>query len=204
MVRHEASTLVPAGQRPDTEGDGVPEAPGGKKVASADPEVEAAKVTGGPENPWNPPDSAADTGLSGPEATQGHLGGPEEAAAVPLTGPRKIWLSRLLGRLRRSIFRERPKASPESAWPANVRPWTGEILPHVSETREGGPLARLMDLIAWHTTLPEDRYMLHAERRRRRRESLVKWELVRFAATFVGRPTGPPPWLVKDQQDDEK
>ena len=127
----------------------------------------------------------------------------EEVVGSAGTGTRKDRLRRLLGRLRGSIFRERPKSRSESGVPSNLRPWTGEILPHVRETREDGALEHLMDWIAWYTTRPADRYILHAERRRRRRESRVRWALRRFSAVVVRRPPGAPPWLVEDQRDDE-
>lgn len=103
-----------------------------------------------------------------------------------------------LGRLRGSKIRKRPKNGPESIVPVNVRPWTGEILPHVSETRDGSVLARIADRIAWATTLPDARYILHAERVRRRRESLVTRALVCFAATFAGKRAGSPPWIAEN------
>ncbi|MDE0208175.1 MAG: hypothetical protein OXP66_19340 [Candidatus Tectomicrobia bacterium] len=68
------------------------------------------------------------------------------------------------------------------------------------ETRDDGPLVHLMDLIAWYTSLPADRYILHAERCRRRRESRVRWALRRFAAAVVGRPPGPPPWIEEERE----
>ena len=65
----------------------------------------------------------------------------------------------------------------------------------VGESRSASPLAQLLDRIVWHTTLPDARYVLHAERLRRRRESLVARALVRFSAFIAERPSGPPPWL---------
>lgn len=103
-----------------------------------------------------------------------------------------------MGRLRGSKFGEDRKIRDSGAGiavPVNLRPWTWEILPHVSESRSASPLARLLDRIAWHTTLPDARYVLHAERLRRRRESLVARALVRFSAVVARRPSGPPPWL---------
>lgn len=91
---------------------------------------------------------------------------------------------------------------PKEDVPVNIRPWTWEILPHVREARDGGRLSRLMDRVAWHATLPDTRYVLLAERRRRRAESLVARALVRFATTFAGKPAGPPPWIGERRQDE--
>ena len=188
----------PEGQRRDAEGEGLPEAAGGSKDASPNLAVEAGKVTGGPENRPNPGDAGSGTGESVPREPESLAGAREEAAASPVTVARKNRLRRLLGRLRGSNIRERPKNGPESAVPVNVRPWTGEILPHVSETRDGSAFARIADRIAWATTLPDARYILHAERVRRRRESLVTRALACFAATFAGKRAGSPPWIAED------
>lgn len=174
-------------------------------AAPADSALEAGKVTGGAEMSRVPPDSATETADSGPESLWRRAGVPPAALVWPVTTPRKNGLRGLLGRLRESNSGEGPEISgngPKFAAPANLRPWTWEVLPHVSETREGGPLTRLMDRIAWHATPPDSRYVLHAERVRRRRESLVAWALVRFAALVARRPSGPPPWLVDDRRDD--
>lgn len=194
----EAATDGPASQRLDAEGDRLPEAAGGAKAAYSAGEVEAGKVTGGPENRPNPSDSGSGTGESGPGAPRSLAGAREEAAGSAGTGTRKFRLRGLLGRFRGSNSRERPKIVRKPAVPVNVRPWTGEILPHVSETRDGSAFARIADRIAWATTLPDARYVLHAERVRRRRESLVTRALVCFAATFVGKQAGSPPWLAEN------
>ena len=199
----EAAADGPAGQRPDAEGGGLPEATGGSKAASADPEVEAGKVTGDGEKRPNSAGFASESEDSEGEAFRRLSDAREEAAVSAGIRTRKNRLWRLLGRLRGSIFWERPKSRSESGVPSNLRPWTGEILPHVRETREDGTLVHLMDWIAWYTTRPPDRYILHAERRRSRRESLGRWALRRFSAAVVGRPPGAPPWLVEDQRDDE-
>lgn len=194
----EAAADGSAGQCRDAEGGGIPEAAGGSKAASANPEVESGKVTGDPEMRPDTDDSVSGDDGSGPEAPGSRWDAPEEAAAIAVTGTRKNRLRRLLGRLRGSKFRERPKIAPESAPLANVRPWTGEILPHVSETRDGSALARSADRIAWATALPDARYVLHAERVRRRRESLAARALVCFAAKFAGKRAGSPPWLAEN------
>ena len=98
---------------------------------------------------------------------------------------------------------EIPGIRPDNVVPINVMPWTWEILPHVSETRDGSLFARLMDRIAWHTALPHDRYVLHAERIQARKESLVAWALVRFAAACGGKPSSPPPWLAGERGGDQ-
>lgn len=198
----EAAAGGQAGQRRDTEGGGIPEALGGAKAAPADPEVEAGKVTGVPERRPDPAGVASGTDESGAKASRSLSDAREVATASAGTRTRKNRLRRLLGALRGSIFCKRPEKGPESAVAPNVRPWTGEILPHVRETRDGGPIVRLMEWVAWYTTRPEDRYVLHAERRRRRRESRVSWALRRFSAAVVGRPPGAPPWLVENQRDD--
>ena len=124
----------------------------------------------------------------------------------PDTTPRRKGLRGLLGHLRGPDSGDGPEIAgkrPEDAVPINVMPWTWELLPHVSETRDGSPLARLMDRIAWHAALPDDRYILHAERIRARKESLVAWALVRFAAACGGKPSGPPPWLAGERGGDQ-
>ena len=197
----------PPGQRRDAEGDGVPEEAGGVSSAAAHPALEAEKVTGGGENPRFPPESASETAESGPESPWTRAGVPAEALVWPVTTPRKIRLRGLLGRLRGSDAGKGSKNLENGkgiAVPVNLRPWTWEILPHVRETRDGSPLARFMDRIAWHTTLPEDRYVLHAERVAHRRKSLVARAMVRFAATCAGRPSGPPPWLQEDRRGKEE
>ena len=196
----EAPPYGEAGQRGDAEGGGLPEAPGGSTAASANPEVESRKVTGGPEGRPNRAGFGPETDDSGADASRSLSDAWEGAAASVGTGTRKNPLRRLLGRLRGSIFRERPKSGPESSVPPNLRPWTGEVLPHVRETRDDGPIAHVMDLIAWHTTMPADRYILHAERRRRRRESRVRWALRRFAAAVVRRSPGPSTWLEEERE----
>lgn len=194
----EAAADGSAGQRRDAKGGGLPEAAGRSKAASADLEVESGKVTGDPEMRPDTNDSVSGDDGSGPEAPGSRWDAPEEAAATAATGTRKNRLRRLLGPLRRSKIRERSKNGPESGVPVNVRPWTGEILPHVSETRDGSAFARIADRIAWATALPDARYVLHAERARRRRESLVTRALVCFAATFAGMRAGSPPWIAEN------
>ena len=151
-------------------------------------------MTGGPESPENSPGSV-DSGLDSPWR---RAGVPAGALVFPTTKTRKIGRRGLLGRLRGSKFVQERKIRDSGAGiavPVNLRPWTWEILPHVSESRDGSPLAQLLDRVAWHTTLPDARYVLHAERLRRRRESLVTRALVRFSAVLAQRPSGPPPWL---------
>ena len=194
----EAAADGPSGQCREAEGGGLPEAAGGSKDAPANPEVEAGKVTDGPENRPDPGESDSGSGESASGAPASLSGVPAEVAPSAGTGTRKSRLRGFLGRLRGSKFRERPKNGPESGVPVNVRPWTGEILPHVSETRDGSALARIADRIAWATTLPDARYVLHAERVRRRRESLVTRALVCFAATFAGKRAGSPPWIAEN------
>lgn len=74
----------------------------------------------------------------------------------------------------------------------------------MGKTRDGSPLVRFMDRIAWHMTFPDDRFVLHAEQVARRRESLVARALVRFAATCAARPSGTPPWLREDRRGKEE
>ena len=205
--RLEAAAAHPPGQRRDAEGDGASEAAGGASSAAALPALEAGKVTGGGERPRIPADSANETVESGPETPWSRAGVPAETLVWPVTKPRKNGSRGLLGRLSGSNSGEVPEiagSGQKIAVPVNLRPWTWEVLPHVRETRDGSPLPRLMDRIAWHTTLPDDRYVLHAERVARRRESLVLWAIVRFAATWTGRPGGPPPWLQEDRRGKEE
>ena len=151
-------------------------------------------MNGGPESSGKSPGPVD----SGPESPWNRAGVPAGALVFPATTARKIGRRGLLGRLRGSKFGQEQEIRESGAGidvPVNLRPWTWEILPHVSETCGTSPLARLLDRIAWHTTLPDARYVLHAERLRRRRESLVARALVRFSAVLVQRPSGPPPWL---------
>ena len=200
----EAAAVGRASQRDDAEGDGLPEATGGSQAAFADPEVEAGKVTGHPKKRPTPAGFGLEIDDSVGEASRSLSDAREGAAASAGTRTRENRLRRFLDRLRGSIFRERPKNGQESAVPPNLRPWTGEILPHVRETRDDGPLVHLMDWIAWYTTLPADRYILHAERRRRRRESRVGRALRRFAAAVVGHAPGAPPWLEEDREREDR
>ena len=159
----------------------------------------------GAENGGKAPDSAAEAGDSGADCPWSLAGLPPEALLWPVAKPRRKGLRGRLGRLRGSDSGEGPGIAgkrPEDAVPINVMPWTWELLPHVSETRDGSPLARLMDRIAWHTALHDDRYILHAERIRARKECLVAWTLVRFAAACGGKPSGPPPWLAGERGGD--
>ncbi|MXY33514.1 MAG: hypothetical protein F4187_10155 [Gemmatimonadetes bacterium] len=160
-------------------------------------------MTDGPEIRRRPPDSASESGDSGPDFPWSLPGVPADALVWPVTGTRQEGWRSLFGRLRRPVSGEGPKDSPKSAVPVNLRPWTWEILPHVSEARDGSHLERLMDRVAWHATLPDARYVLLAERRRRREESLVARALVRFAAAFAGKPPGSPPWLAECRRGDE-
>lgn len=153
------------------------------------------------------PDSAPDRDDSRANCPWSLAGLPPEALVWPVTTPRKERLRRLLGRLKGSKSGEAAEIvekRPDVAVPINVMPWTWELLPHVSETRDGSPFARFMDRIAWHAALPDDRYILHAERIQARKESRVAWTLVRFAAAFGGKPSGPPPWLAGGRGDDEE
>ena len=189
------------------QGDGVPEAAGGASSAAAHPALAAGKVTGGGEQPRIPLDSASETAMPGPETPWSRAGVPSEALAWPVAKPGKNPLRGLLARLRGADSGKCPKIAENGkrpAVPANLRPWTWEILPHVRESRDGSPLVRFMDRIAWHMTLPDDRYVLHAERVARRRQSLVARAMVRFAATCAGRPSGSPPWLREDRRGKEE
>ena len=154
----------------------------------------------------NPPDSTVETADSGPDSPWSRAGVPADALVFPVTKARKNGLRGLLGRLRGSNSAKGPEISGNGsglAAPVNLRPWTWEILSHVRETSDGSPLTRLTDRIAWHTTLPDDRYVLHAERVAHRKESLVARALVRFAAMCAGKPGGPPPWLNDERQGEE-
>ena len=158
-------------------------------------------MTGSAESPESPRETAG----SGPDCPWSRGDVPGDALVFPGTSPRKNARRGLLGRLRGSNFgkgRKIPDSGPGIALPVNLRPWTWEILPHVKETGDGSPLARLLDRIAWHMTLPADRYVLQAERIARRRESLATRALVRFAAFCAGRPCGPPPWIEEDVRGD--
>lgn len=164
-------------------------------------------MTAGRESSGNPPESVPETGELEPDHPWRRAGVPAEVLVFPDTRPRKSRLRRLLGRLRGSNSGDGPQirdSGPRDVAPINLRRWTWEVLPHVSETRDGSSLTRFMDRIAWHMTLPDARYVLHADRIRRRRESLLERALVRFAATLAGRPSGPPPWRVEDRKDGEK
>ncbi|MDE0697212.1 MAG: hypothetical protein OXH76_15435 [Boseongicola sp.] len=164
-------------------------------------------VTGDPETPRNPPDSALEDGDSGSKFPWSLSGVRVDALVWPVTWTRKMALKHLVARLRGLIFGDasnqvgnRAKETghrPKDVVPINVRPWTWEILPHVSETCDDGPLKRIADRVIWATTLPDARYVLLAERRRRRAESLFARTLVRFAATFAETPAGPPPWIAE-------
>ena len=205
--RHDAASAYPAGQCREAEGDGVPETPGRSQAATEDPALEAGAVINGAENGRIRADSATEAADLGADCPWGLAGLPPEAFVWPVTTARKNGLRGLLGRLRGSNSGEGPEIAqrrPEDAVPINVMPWTWELLPHVSETRDGSPLARLMDRIAWHTALPEDRYILHAERIQARKESLATWGLVRFAAACGGKPSGPPAWLAGERRGDEE
>ena len=195
----EAATADPAGERHDAKGGGLPEAACRTLAASADPAMEVGTMTGGPESP----EVTRETAASGPESPWSRAGVPADALVFPVTTPRKYARRGLIGRLRGSNCGKRRKiheSGPEISVPANLRPWTWEVLPHVKESRDGSPLARLLDRIAWHTTHPDARYVLHAERLRRRRESLATRALARFAALLARRPGGPPPWIAEDDQ----
>ena len=154
-------------------------------------------MTGSPETLLRTPE----TGESGAESPWSRAGVPVDALVFPITAPRKNRPRGLLGRLRRSIFGRNAKirnSGPGIEVPANLDRWTWEVLPHVSESGEGSRIARLLDRIAWHASLHDARYVLHAERLRRRRESLVARALVCFAAAVAGRRSGPPPWFADD------
>jgi len=132
--------------------------------------------------------------------------GPDSLWHRPGIPPEALVFTASAGTSRR-LFRNRPGGpdpgtAPEPAVPANLRPWTWEVLPHVGETCAGSPLARILDLCAWITSSPDARYILHAERLRRRGESLTARALVRLAAAFAGRPPGRPPWLARAPDGD--
>ena len=194
-TRHEAAASDLACQRDGAQGGDIPQGAGGTDAETATAPVEATGMTDGPETPRIPPES----GESERIVTWSRPGAPAGALVFPVTAPRKNGRRGLLGRLRGSIS----ETAAKSGVPVNLRPWTWEILPHVSETRDGSRLTRFLDRIAWHTTLTEDRYVLHAERLRQRKESLVAWALVRFAATFARRPSGFPPWIADDSPADD-
>ncbi|MYH58466.1 MAG: hypothetical protein F4145_10835 [Boseongicola sp. SB0675_bin_26] len=191
------------------EGHGLSEAAGGAKAAPADPEMEARKVTGDPETPRNPPDSASEDSDSGSKFPWSLSGVRVDSLVWPVTWTRKKALKHLVARLRGPFsgdtqkkagnLPQEPGDKPKDSVPINVRPWTWEILPHVSEKHDGGALTRIMDRVAWAFTLPDARHVLLAERRRRRAESLFTRALIRFAATFAGKPAGPPPWIAENR-----
>ena len=198
---HEAPTDGRAGQRGDAEGDGVPEAAGRAPAPAEDPALEAGTVIEGSESPGVAPAAAG----SGPVSPWSRSGVPVEALVFPVTTPRKNPRRGFLGHFRGPFFRRGRKereTGPEIAVPVNLRRWTWELLPHVSETRAGSRLTRLLDLIAWHTTLPDARHVLHAERLQRRRESLTMRALIRFVARIARRRCGPPPWFADDPDGD--
>ncbi len=164
-------------------------------------------MTYGGKKPRKRADSAPGTGETGPESPWSRAGVPPGELAWPAAATRKTGLRGILGRPRGPASgngHEIAEDGPTDAAPVNVAPWTWEILPHVSETRDGSALTRLMDRIAWHATLTDSRYVLHAERLRRRRESLVARGLVRLAALLARRPSGPPAWLAEDRRDEDK
>ena len=190
-TRHEEEAADdPVGRRGDAEGYDLPATPGMPQAAAPFPALEASQVSDDPERHRIRRDSR-DSEQVEPWSRSGV---PADALVFPAPLPRKKLRTGLLGRLRGSISENGPKNDA----PINLRPWTWEILPHVTESREGSPLTRLLDRIAWHTTLPDARYVLHSERLKRRRESLVAWALVRLAATVTRRPNGPPPWISED------
>lgn len=192
--REAAPADKPARQRDGTQGGDVPQEAGGTEAQAATAPVEAPRMTDGPDTLRIAPESGGSARI----AHWSRAGVPADALVFPVNTPEK-GPRRLLGRLRGSISEKDPKTDV----PINLRPWTLEILPHVRETRDGSPLTRLLDRIAWHATLPDARYVLHAERRRQREESLVAWTLVKFAAAFVRRPSGPPPWIAEDSPGDD-
>ena len=164
-------------------------------------------MTVAPEASRTSPDSVWELADSDPDAPWSRAGVPAEALVYPVTKPRKNRLRGFLARLRGSNFRKEPEIlekGPGIAAPVNLRPWTWERLPHVRETRDEAPLARFMDRIAWHTTLPDDRYILHAERIARRKESLVARALVRFAAACAGKASGAPSWLGEERRGERR
>jgi len=79
--------------------------------------------------------------------------------------------------------------------PYNLDPCTGDLLEGPDLPSEGGRLARILDLGMWWTAHPDARFILHAERRRARRDGMVAWWWTRARAVLAGRPTGSPPWL---------
>lgn len=198
---HEAAAGGRAGKRGGAKGEGVREAPGRAAAPPEDPALEAGTVIEVSKSPGEAPEAAE----SGPDSPWSRAGVPVDVLVFPVTTPRKIARRGLLGRFRGSIFgrgRKMRESGPEIAVPVNLRRWTWELLPHVGETRDGTRLTRLLDRIAWHTTLPDARHVLHAERLRRRRESLPTRALVRFAALVARRRCGPPPWFADDPDGD--
>ena len=197
------ATGDPAAEFCDTEGGGIPEAHGGAQAAGADHAMETEPLTDDQESRPHSVESAVESGKSGPESPWSRAGVPAEALVWPVSTARETGWSSLLGRLRQANPRDGQNFAgigQENAVPVNLRPWTWEVLPHVSEALDGSTIARLLDRIVWATTHPDDRYAVHAERCRRREESLVARALVRFAATFAGKPSGPPHWLVNDRR----
>ena len=175
------------GRRPAAEGSLLPAAACGADAATASASLEAKHVTKGSEMPR----IGREKGDFARFEPWSRAGVPAERLVFSATETRRNARAGLLGRLGGSVS----GAGPKFDVPINLRPWTWEILPHVTETREGSRMARLLDRIAWFGTLPDARYVLHAERLQRRRESLVAWSLVRFAATVARRPSGSPPWI---------
>ena len=194
-TRHEAAASDLACQRDGAQGGDIPQEAGGTEAEAATAPVEATGMRDGRESPRIPLES----GESARIATWSRAGAPAGALVFPVTAPRKKGRRGLLGHLRGSISENTPKIDV----PVNLRPWTWEILPHVRETRDGSPLTRILDRIAWFTTLPDARYVLHAERLRQRKESLVPWALARFAAAITRKPSGPPPWIAGNSPGDD-
>ena len=180
------------GRRPAAEGSLLPAAACGADAATASASLEAKHVTKGSEMPR----IGREKGDFERFEPWSRAGVHAERLVFPATKARRNARTGLLGRLRGPVSESGPKIGV----PINLRPWTWEILPHVTETREGSPVTRLLDRIAWVGTLPDARYVLHSERLQRRRESLVAWSLVRFAATVARRPSGPPPWIAADSR----
>ena len=195
-TRHEeAHADGSPGPCPDPEGGRLPAAAGSADAAPASPAPQATHVTDGPEMPR----IGREKGDFARFEPWSRAGVPAEGLVFPATATRKDARTGFLGRLRGSVSENGSKI----AVPINLRPWTWEILPHVTETREGSRMARLLDRIAWFGTLPDARYVLHAERLQRRRESLVAWSLVRFAASVARRPSGSPRWISEGSRSGE-